>query len=448
MVVATPWDSAVRHRQARWPPALAGKVVVSMANALVKEGREFLALVPPRGSVAAAVQAALPGSLVSAAFHHLPASEMEKLTTPLVADVLVCSDHPEATEATVALVDRDRRPAGLDAGSLAQAAPIEAFTAVLHHHQHPPQGARRRAAGRLGPAESGTVEADRVDADDAALRHGPAARWSPSSRGRWSRCTPAASRPTTRPTSGHAQVYLTFDILQRRLRDLGHETRCVRNVTDVDDDILRKARELGVHYLDLAAEEIARFDADMAALGLLPAYSEPRATSAIPDILTLIGAVLDSGHAYQSGGAVYFDVTTFAALRPGQPLRRGRPCWPWPPSTAGTPTTPTSATRSTSCCGSPRCPTSRRGSRGGARAGPGWHIECSALALRELGETLDVHGGGRDLVFPHHECETAQSESVTGRPVRRATGSTSGWSAWTAPRCPSRSATWSSWATC
>ncbi len=110
---------------------------------------------------------------------------------------------------------------------------------------------------------------------------------------------------------GHAQVYLTFDILQRRLRDLGHETRCVRNVTDVDDDILRKARELGVHYLDLAAEEIARFDADMAALGLIPAWSEPRATSAIAEILTLIGSVLDSGHAYQAGGAVYFDVTTF-----------------------------------------------------------------------------------------------------------------------------------------
>src|SRR5271170_2009959 len=101
---------------------------------------------------------------------------------------------------------------------------------------------------------------------------------------------------------GHAAVYLTFDILQRRLRDLGHETRCVRNVTDVDDDILRKARELGVHYLDLAAEEMARFDADMGLLNLLPVHSEPRATSAIPDILGFIGMVLESGHAYQSGG--------------------------------------------------------------------------------------------------------------------------------------------------
>src|SRR4249919_4003103 len=83
---------------------------------------------------------------------------------------------------------------------------------------------------------------------------------------------------------GHAATYLTYDILQRRLRDRGHETRCVRNLTDVDDDILRKARELGVHYLDLAAAETARFQADMASLGLLPSWSEPRATSAIADI--------------------------------------------------------------------------------------------------------------------------------------------------------------------
>src|SRR5580698_10097254 len=110
---------------------------------------------------------------------------------------------------------------------------------------------------------------------------------------------------------GHAYVYLCFDLLQRRLQDAGHVTRCVRNVTDVDDDMLRKARELGVHYLDLAAEEMARFDADMKALGLLPAFSEPRATSAIPDILGFIGMVLESGHAYQAGGAVYFSVASF-----------------------------------------------------------------------------------------------------------------------------------------
>jgi len=130
VVLATPWDSAIATVKPL-AAALAGKVVVSMANALVKEGREFLALLPPRGSVAASIQAALPESLVAASFHHLPASEMEKLTTPLTADVLVCSDHAEATEATVALVDRIEGLRGVDAGSLAQAAPIEAFTAVL-----------------------------------------------------------------------------------------------------------------------------------------------------------------------------------------------------------------------------------------------------------------------------------------------------------------------------
>ncbi len=140
VVVATPWDSAVATVRALREP-LAGKVVVSMANALVKEGREMLALVPPRGSVAAAVQAALPDSLVAAAFHHLPASEMENLQSGLEADVLVCSDHPEATAATVALVEGLRGLRPLDAGSLNQAAAIEAFTAVcitlnIRHKAH------------------------------------------------------------------------------------------------------------------------------------------------------------------------------------------------------------------------------------------------------------------------------------------------------------------------
>ena len=110
---------------------------------------------------------------------------------------------------------------------------------------------------------------------------------------------------------GHATVYVQYDVLQRRLLDLGHEVRCVRNITDVDDSILAKARELGVHYLDLAAGEVARFQGDMDALDVLPSFSEPRATSAIPDIRGFIGMVLDRGHAYQAGGAVYFDIATF-----------------------------------------------------------------------------------------------------------------------------------------
>ena len=140
VVLATPWDSAVATVRALREP-LAGKVVVSMANALVKEGREMLALIPPRGSVAAAIQAALPESLVAAAFHHLPAPEMEDLESGLEADVLVCSDHPQATGAIVGLVELMRGLRPLDAGSLSQALAIEAFTAVcitlnIRHKAH------------------------------------------------------------------------------------------------------------------------------------------------------------------------------------------------------------------------------------------------------------------------------------------------------------------------
>jgi L-cysteine:1D-myo-inositol 2-amino-2-deoxy-alpha-D-glucopyranoside ligase len=217
---------------------------------------------------------------------------------------------------------------------------------------------------------------------------------------------------------GHAAVYLTYDVLQRRLRDRGHQTRCVRNITDVDDDLLRKARELGVHYLDLAAAETARFDGDMAALGMLESWSEPRATSAIADIRGFIGMVLDRGYAYEAGGAVYVDVSKWEAFGSLSHLDRdemlalaaergGNPDDPhkddpldfvlWQPSAADEPSWD-------SLWGPGR---------------PGWPIECSALALRELGTTIDLHGGGSDLIVPHHECEAAQSEAATGEPFVR-----------------------------
>jgi L-cysteine:1D-myo-inositol 2-amino-2-deoxy-alpha-D-glucopyranoside ligase len=171
---------------------------------------------------------------------------------------------------------------------------------------------------------------------------------------------------------------------------------------------------MGVHYLDLAAEEMARFDAEMGMLNLLPVYSEPRATSAISEILSLVGAALEKGHAYESGGAVYFDVASFPEFgqisgygrsdmlrlagehggNPGDPHKRNPLDFVlWQPSLSDEP--------------------AWESQWGPGR--PGWHIECSALALRDLGETIDIHGGGRDLVFPHHECETAQSEAVTGK---------------------------------
>ena len=130
VVVATPWDAVVptvRGLAAR----LEGKVVVSVANALVKQGREMHALVPPRGSMAGAIQAELPAALVAAAGHHLPAAVLEDLDQALGSDVLVCSDHPDATAAAMALIASIAGLRPLDAGSLAQAAAIEAFTAVL-----------------------------------------------------------------------------------------------------------------------------------------------------------------------------------------------------------------------------------------------------------------------------------------------------------------------------
>ncbi len=212
---------------------------------------------------------------------------------------------------------------------------------------------------------------------------------------------------------GHAQVYLTFDLLRRRLRQLGHETRLVRNITDVDDDILRKARELGVHYLDLAAEEIARFDSNMNALGLLPVDVEPRATSAISDILSLVGAVLESGHAYIAGGAVYFDVSTFERFGQVSHLPRAE-MLRLAAENGGNPDDPNKRDPLDFVLWQPSAPDEPAWESRWGPGRPGWHIECSALALRELGTTVDVHGGGRDLIFPHHECEAAQSESVTG----------------------------------
>ena len=212
---------------------------------------------------------------------------------------------------------------------------------------------------------------------------------------------------------GHAATYLAYDVLQRRLRDRGHRTQCVRNVTDVDDDILRKARELGVHYLDLAAEEMARFDADMRSLGLLPAFSEPRATSAIPDILGFIGMVLESGHAYQAGGAVYFSVSSFERF--GQVSHLGRDeMLAYAAERGGNPGDPCKRDPLDFVLWQPSAPDEPAWESLWGPGRPGWHIECSALAMRELGATIDLHGGGSDLIFPHHECEAAQSEAATG----------------------------------
>jgi len=217
---------------------------------------------------------------------------------------------------------------------------------------------------------------------------------------------------------GHAATYVTYDVLHRRLIDLGHRVKYVRNITDVDDSILSAARRRGIHYLDLAFREKARFDDDMASLNTLPPWSEPRATGAIPEIRGLIDATIRAGHAYESAGSVYFDSSSsvdFGSLSgvgvermhqlaeewgecPSDPAKRNPLDFVlWRPSADGEP---------------------RWESRWGAGR-PGWHVECSALAMRELGPTIDLHGGGVDLLYPHHECVRAQCEAVTGVPFVR-----------------------------
>ena len=214
---------------------------------------------------------------------------------------------------------------------------------------------------------------------------------------------------------GHAFTFITYDVLIRRLLDTGRTVKCVRNVTDVDDPLFAKARELDIHYLDLAAREEQRLEDDLRALNFVPMHATPRASSAIPEIRGFIGKVLDRGYAYAAGGSVYFDVARFSefgsvsnydeahmlqlARERGGNVDDPNKRHPldfvlWQPSAHDEPAWDT-------IWGSGR---------------PGWHIECSALALRELGTTIDLHGGGTDLIYPHHECERAQSEAATGVP--------------------------------
>jgi NADPH-dependent F420 reductase len=134
-VVATPWDAAATTVASLGKP-LSGKVVISMANALTRLGTEFIPLIPPRGSIAAGIQQAAPQAMVAAAFHHLPARELGALDHPMEADVLVCSDHAEATAVTVELINRITGLRGIDAGPLSAATAIEAFTPVLLQINH------------------------------------------------------------------------------------------------------------------------------------------------------------------------------------------------------------------------------------------------------------------------------------------------------------------------
>jgi len=218
---------------------------------------------------------------------------------------------------------------------------------------------------------------------------------------------------------GHAFTYSVFDTLVRYLRHRGHVVEYCQNVTDVDDDVLRRAARNGEDYLELGRRETAAFLRDMDALNIERPTWYPRATEEIGGMVALAERLVASGHAYEVDGWLFFDVTTYPAfgtlsglgpdeLRSLLAERGGDPDDPrkrhpldfvvWQRSAPGEPSWP-------SPWGQGR---------------PGWHLECSTMSLRYLGATVDLHGGGADLLYPHHESERAQSESANGVPfVRR-----------------------------
>jgi cysteinyl-tRNA synthetase len=209
---------------------------------------------------------------------------------------------------------------------------------------------------------------------------------------------------------GHAMSYLVFDAIRRYLEYRGYLVKHVQNFTDIEDRIIDTANSLGVTVKELAEKYIERFLRESDALNIKRAHHYPRATEVIPKIQEIIQGLIDKGHAYQANGDVYFRIASFPdygrltrqsleAMQAGarvevderkeqeldfalwKAAKPGEPSWdsPW------------------------------------GEGRPGWHIECSAMALQFLGDQIDIHGGGQDVIFPHHEDEIAQSESYTGK---------------------------------
>ncbi|HEY7870411.1 MAG TPA: cysteine--tRNA ligase [Methylomirabilota bacterium] len=213
---------------------------------------------------------------------------------------------------------------------------------------------------------------------------------------------------------GHGRSGIVFDVMRRYLKHRGHTVKFVKNFTDIDDKIIRKANLEGVSAQEISERYIQEYRTDMASLGIAPADIEPKATDHVGPMIALIERLIARGVAYAVEGDVYFEARRFPGygrlsgknldeLRAGarvevderkrdpvdfalwKATKPGEPSWksPW------------------------------------GQGRPGWHIECSAMAMQYLGETLDVHGGGEDLIFPHHENEIAQSEAATGKPFAR-----------------------------
>jgi L-cysteine:1D-myo-inositol 2-amino-2-deoxy-alpha-D-glucopyranoside ligase len=212
---------------------------------------------------------------------------------------------------------------------------------------------------------------------------------------------------------GHAFTYVSFDVLHRYLEYLGHDVVYVQNLTDVDDDMLRKARETGEDYLDLGNRHVTTFLTEMAALNWLPPDHYPRATEHIPQMLAMIGRLVDRGLAYPAAGNVFFSIDAWPRYGELSHLSRDE-MLPLANERGNVPDMPGKRDPldfvlwQRSLEDEPSWPSPWGAGR------PGWHIECSAMATAYLGERFEVHGGGGDLAFPHHESELAQTEGATG----------------------------------
>jgi L-cysteine:1D-myo-inositol 2-amino-2-deoxy-alpha-D-glucopyranoside ligase len=212
---------------------------------------------------------------------------------------------------------------------------------------------------------------------------------------------------------GHAATYLAFDLIQRVWRDGGHAVHYVQNVTDVDDPLLERATQTGEHWVDLAEREIALFRADMTALRVLAPDDYVGAVESVPEVVETITSLLESGAAYYVGDDVYFDVSATGRFGYESGYDRAQMLRLFA-ERGGDPTLPGKRDPLDSLLwrayrpGEPSWDTVLGAGR------PGWHIECSVIALNRLGMGFDVQGGGSDLTFPHHEHSAAHAEALTG----------------------------------
>ncbi len=213
---------------------------------------------------------------------------------------------------------------------------------------------------------------------------------------------------------GHAFTFVSFDVLHRYLRYLGHEVTYVQNLTDVDDDMLRRARELGEDYLELGNRHLTTFLTEMASLNWLPPTHYPRATQHTGQMQELIARLLERGHAYAAAGHVYFEVDSDPRYGELSKLPRDA-MLPIANERGNIPEMPGKRNPLDFVLWQPSAPDEPQWPSPWGPGRPGWHIECSAMSMAYLGEQFEIHGGGADLIFPHHESEIAQSEGATGK---------------------------------